>query len=163
MIDTSETLSVLRPWLGSAFLMLHMPLVERVTARMNAFDVRRDTIFDVAQWLDSLLFMQVREGTRGKMVLAMDDGARYRVRVEDFKDMADDLLYLMFSRFPPDAEAFAAVREYSVKTGSLSALKALYLDFTGFQTAEEWETVRRVITSCHAPYRWRLWIDGKRG
>lgn len=163
MIETTDTLAALRPWLGSAFLAERAQLIERITTRLNAFTLPRDAVSDIAQWLDNLLFLQVRDDTRGKMVLAMDNGVHYRVRVEDFKDMADDLLYLLFSRFPRNAEAFAAVREYSVKAGSLSALKALYLDFTDFQTVQEWETVRRVISSCHPPYRWRLWIDGKRG
>lgn len=163
MIKTTDTLAALRPWLGSAFLAEHAPLMERITARLNAFTLPRDAIGEMAQWLDNLLFLQVRDDTRGKMVLAMDNGARYRVRVDDFKDMADDLLYLLFCHLPMTEDSFAAVREYSVKAGSLSALKALYLDYTGFQTAQEWETVRRVITSCHEPHRWWLWIDGKRG
>lgn len=163
MINADQTLSVLRPWLGCAFIVSHVPLIEKITVRLNTFDLRRDNFTEIAQWMDSLLFMQVREDTKGKMVLSMDDGHCYRVRVEDFKDMADELLYLLFQHLPQTADAFIAVREYSLRDGSLSALRALYLDFTNFQTVEEWETVRRVITTCYPSYRWRSWIDGKRG
>ena len=46
-----------------------------------------------------------------------------------------------------------------MRHGSLSALRALYLDYAMFQSEEEWATVRMVITSCHENFRFRAWID----
>lgn len=158
MIQTSETLATLRPWLGSAFLARHQTLAERITAKINAFSFARDSVADMAQWMDDLLFFTVRDETAGKMAVMVDSGATFRVRVEDFDGMTDDVLYLLFALHRGEEDAFRAVRAYSVKAGSLAALKALYLDFVSFQTPGEWETVRRVITACHAPYRWRQWI-----
>lgn len=46
-----------------------------------------------------------------------------------------------------------------MRQGSLSALRALYIDFQAFQTEEEWRTVIRVIKTCHPPFRWRNWLE----
>lgn len=159
MISVEQMADILRPWLSRAFVAGHTDLMERITIRLNTFSPLRDDVPDTAQWVDNLLFMAVREYTRGKMVLVTDAGQPVRVRVEDFATMADDALYLLFASLPKDSRSLALIREYSVKHGSLSALKALYLDFNALETQEEWSTVRRVITSCHAVYRWRAWID----
>lgn len=159
MISVEQTADLLRPWLSSAFVVGHADLIERITRRFNTFSPLKDDVADTAQWVDNLLFMAVREYTHGKMNLVTDAGQPVRVRVEDFATMADDALYLLFSSLPRDGRSLMLIREYSVKHGSLSALKALYRDFIELQTQEEWSTVRRVITSCHAMYRWRAWID----
>lgn len=158
MIAFAQTSDALRPWLGGNFLSHHAQLIERVTARLNAFTLR-DEVAEVAQWVNDLLFMSVREYTRGKMLLQMDDDLYVRLRVSDFSLMVDDLLYLLFHRLPREMPYFIMIRDYSVRHGSLSALRALYLDYAMFQTEEEWATVRRVITSCHEPFRFRAWID----
>lgn len=150
---------MLRPWLGSDFLAHHAELISILTTRFCVYQADRDDLRDLSQWVDNLLFMAVREGTRGKMLLMLDDGMTIRVRIDDFAVMTDDLMYLLFYAMPRDEEHFMRIREYSITKGSLSALRALYLDYQPFQTETEWQTVRRVITSCHDEYRWRRWIN----
>ena len=97
--------------------------------------------------------------TFGKMVLRMDTQKLIRLRMDDFTTMSDELMYLLFHNFPKDRAHFLAVQEYSVKQSSLSALRALYMDFSGFQSEKELATLRRVITSCYDKYRWRFWLE----
>lgn len=161
MIAFAQTSDALRPWLGGDFLSRNAEVAERVTHKLNAFTINRDEVPQVAQWVNDLLFLSVRDFTRGKMVLQMDDDLFVRVRVSDFALMVDDVLYLLFHNMPREMPYFVLVRDYSVRQGSLSALRALYLDYHMFQTPEEWDTVRRVITSCHEPFRFRAWINSQ--
>ena len=72
--------------------------------------------------------------------------------------MADELLYLVMAALPRDERSFSLLKEYSLRSGSLAALKALYLHYADFQSDEEYRTVRRVITTCHPSFRWRGWL-----
>ena len=159
MIAPEHVEETLRPWLGSGFLARNKALCDRTASALFSFQVQRDSLFRLAQWLDNLLFMSVREDTSGRMALEMDTGQLIRLRVGDFSLMADELLFLLFEALPRDAAVQAMIREYSMRSGSLSALRALYLLFWKLQTPEETETLRRVITSCHEPWRFRPWID----
>jgi hypothetical protein len=159
MIAPEHVEETLRPWLGSGFLARNKPLCDRTAFALFSFQPKRDSLFRLAEWLDNLLFMSVREDTHGRMALEMDTGKLIRLRVGDFSLMADELLYLLFEALPRDAAIQAIIREYSMHSGSLSALRALYLLFGKLQTEEETETLRRVITSCHEPWRFRPWID----
>ncbi|HSK68802.1 MAG TPA: hypothetical protein VLA21_06025, partial [Candidatus Limnocylindria bacterium] len=109
--------------------------------------------------LDSLLFLAVRDDTGNRMALVMDDGRLIRLQVGDFSIMADELLWLVFMRMPRTQAGRDALREYGMRSGSLSALRALYLLYRDLQTPEETDTIRRVITTCHEPFRFRPWMD----
>lgn len=159
MTALEQTAEALRPWLGSAFVAAQARLMERVSLRLTQFLPRRDNLYDTARDLDTLLFMAVRDHTQGRMVLPMDNGQQIRVRVSDFAVMADDLLWLLFSGLEREQQTFLLIREYSIRAGSLSALRALCLLYADFQSDEEYNTVVRVIKTCHPPYRWRGWLN----
>lgn len=159
MIAPEKVVETLRPWLGSSFLARSGKLCERAAFTLFSFQPRRDALARLAQALDNALFMAVREDTGGRMALEMDNGQLIRLRISDFSLMADELLYLLFQLLPRDPSNQAMIREYSMRSGSLSALRALYLLFRDLQTPEETETLRRVITSCHNHWRYKPWID----
>jgi hypothetical protein len=113
----------------------------------------------VQQDVDSMLFMAVRNATSGRMVLRMDTDDLIRVRVSDFSVMADELMYLLLEDLPRDQRTLDAIRAYSLRTSSLSSLRALYLLFQDVQTPDELATIRRIIKTCHLPFRWRGWLE----
>ena len=154
-----QTASVLRPWLGGDFVAAHAPLMERVGLRLSQFLPQRDSLEKTAQDLDSLLFMAVRDATSGHMLLRMDNNQYIRVKVADFTLMADELLYLLMENLKVDGQNFLMIRDYSLRSGSLSALKALYLRYEAYQSPEEFKTIQRVIKTCHAHFRWRGWLQ----
>ena len=154
-----DAVSILRPWLGGDFVERQERLLERVSLKLAHFHPQRDTLQYKAQELDSLLFMAVREDTKGRMTLKLDNGQYMRIRVEDFAILADELLYLLLRALPKNEENFRLIRDYSMRQGSLSALRALYRDFLPFQTEEELRILKRVITTCHPPFRWRGWLE----
>ncbi len=154
-----DAFSILRPWLGGDFLDRQDRLVERINMKLTHFNPQRDSLQQRAQELDSLMFMAVREDTKGRMILLLDSGQYMRIRVEDFAVLADELLYLLLRSLPKNDENFRLIRDYSMRQGSLSALRALYADYLPFQTEEELRVLKRLITTCHPPFRWRGWLE----
>ena len=159
MIAPITVKRTLLPWLGEDFLKDRDALCERAAMMLFSFRGERDSLQNLALQVDNLLFMEVREQTAGRMALSMDSGQLIRLRMNDFTLMADELMYLLFEEMDRTPAHLALIREYSMRSGSLSALRALYLLYRKFQTEEELETLRRVITTCHEPWRFRHWID----
>lgn len=161
MITQEAAEEILRPWLGSDFLSRNGEISGEAASALDIFRPERGTLTYLAKQLDNLLFMAVREDTGGRMALLMDTGQLIRLRMQDFAMMADELLYPLFQSLPRTPFSQATIREYSMRSGSLSALRALYLQYRDLQSPEETDTIRRVITSCHEPHRFRHWIDDK--
>mgnify|MGYP000874955560 CR=1 FL=1 len=149
----------LRPWLGGAFIARNAETMEVLALKLLGFRPEKDSLEALAFQLDNVLFMQVREDTGGKMTLMMDNEQLVRLRMDDFGLMADELLYLLFERLPQTARHQEIIRGYSMRSVSLSALRALYLLYRGLQTPEETAILRRIITGSHPPFRWKQWIE----
>ena len=159
MVAIGRVAYTLRPWLGGAFLARNADTMEILRLKLYGFLPEKDSLEALAFQLDNLLFMQVREDTEGKMTLLMDNGQMVRLRMNDFSLMADELLYLLFESLPLTPRNQAMIRSYSMKSVSLSSLRALYLLYRDMQEPEETATLRRIITGSHPPFRWQQWID----
>ncbi|NLC33144.1 MAG: hypothetical protein GX781_07595 [Clostridiales bacterium] len=159
MTAINQTIAILTPWLGGDFVSAQAPLMARISFKLAHFHPQRDSLPALAQDVDSQLFLAVRDDTKGRMILRLCNQQYMKVRLQDFATMTDELLYLVMSALPRNITNFRLVQEYSMRQGSLSALRALYIDFQAFQTEEEWRTVIRVIKTCHPPFRWRNWLE----
>ena len=159
MVAIGRVAYTLRPWLGGAFLARNTDTMELLRLKLYGFLPEKDSLEALAFQLDNLLFMQAREDTEGKMTLLMDNGQMVRLRMNDFSLMADELLYLLFESLPLTPRNQAMIRSYSMKSVSLSSLRALYLLYRDMQEPEETATLRRIITGSHPPFRWQQWID----
>ncbi|MGI6739006.1 MAG: hypothetical protein ACOX54_06425 [Christensenellales bacterium] len=159
MVAGTQIAIALTPWLGTEFISKQEEMCSAIALKFSTFILGRNTIDSLASWVNDKIFFRVRMYTFGKMVLRMDTQKLIRLRMDDFTTMSDELMYLLFHNFPKDRAHFLAVQEYSVKQSSLSALRALYMDFSGFQSEKELATLRRVITSCYDKYRWRFWLE----
>ena len=157
--NPQDAVSILRPWLGADFVERQSKLCERVGMRLSHYHPQRDSLQLIVQELDSMLFMAVREDTGGRMTLKLDKGHYMRIRVEDFATLSDELLYLLLRVMPNNEQNFRLIRDHSMRHGSLSALRALYCDYQAFQSEEELRILKRVITTCHPPFRWRGWLE----
>jgi len=154
--------ALLRPWLGQALLDF-TGICDGVGQLLDAFDVMHGNYADLFEGLKSLLVRTVYHLTKGSFVVVRDDMRQVRVRMEDFALMADALLYLKFCTLVHSAWNCNRVREYALSHDSLSALRALYVDFGEFQTAEEKEMLAYTVRTCHPAFRWRSWLpeDGE--
>ena len=158
MITVAQVMIALHPWLGTQLSRAIEPCMDEIAHRMNAYSPSQapDSLQDD---LDSLLFCAVRDATRGRMLIQMEDGSLFRIQVDDFSTMADDLMELIFQRFPADQRHLILLQEYSMRRESLSALKILYTRFAALQSPRELEMIASVARACHAPFRLRGWLD----
>ena len=157
MIAQAQVMIVLRPWLGGSLMAALPALPGEIAARLSGFSMERDAE-RMAKEMDSLLFRAVRYATGGSMLAQMDDGGYVRIRLEDFADMADELMLLVFDEFPTDSRHFLFLRDYSMRHPSLSALRALYTRFGSFQSAQELAAIAAVAKDCYRPFRWQSWL-----
>ncbi len=160
MVCADTAARVLRPWLGTAFLDA-CNVCEQVCAALNSFPLTAGDFETLSERLNTLLFRQIRALTEGDMRVLLDDGRVIRVRVDDVDQMADELLYLALEQLPRSAEQYARLRIFAMTHESLSALRALYLRFTSFQTADELQLIARTVRGVHPPYRWRDWLPAE--
>ena len=158
MVSQAQVMIALRPWLGGPLLEALHPVVRDIAGRLNGFSIRGGGD-DLAGQLDSLLFRAVREATKGKMLIGLDDGTWVRVRLEDFTAMADELMLLPFLDLPADEAHFLYLRDYSLRHPSLCAMRALYTRFAAFQTPEELKAIAAVAKNCYPAFRWREWLE----
>lgn len=163
MIEASELNAILRPWLGEAFLSEFKEDLAQMAVRMRLCVRGQESFEELFSWLDDKLLMGVRNRTRAKMVIRLDSGYEVRLRVSDFSQMADELMYCVFCRLKRTHMTFETLNEYSLRHSSLSSLRALYVDFQEFLTGEERKVIKRVITGNYPLFRWAAWLDTESG
>ena len=157
MVRAEETAAMLRPWLGMLFLS-RCDVSEQSSARLNAFDADQGDFDALFHDLDTLLFHFVHDMTQGDMRVLLDDGRAMRVRVDDIDQMADELLYLSLRTITRSPWQCNRLRAYAMTHDSLSAWRALYVDFAGLQTADELALIARTVRGGFPAYRWRGWL-----
>jgi len=157
MIAKSQVIGALTPWLGSELALRLDGQMEKITGLLNAWSPRQE-LASLAQRIDSILFLAVREETRGRFLIRLSDESWVRVTLEDFAAMADDALYPLFCDLPVEAENLLILREYSMTSASLSSLKAQYLRFAAMQTPQELAAIASFIKKCYPAARWRSWL-----
>ncbi len=163
MIEASELHDILRPWLGEAFLSVFSQELMEMAAYMRPYIRGNDDFDQLRSWLDDRLLMGVRNITQAKMVILLDSGYEVRLRVSDFAQMADELMYCVFRRLKRTHMSYEKINEYSFRHPSLSSLRALYLDFQEFLTKDERKVIKQIITGNYPLFRWAAWLDVESG
>lgn len=157
MLTGEAVFTALKPWLGTEFLLAHQA-VERVLRHLQSYRLGKSDLLTGMAQLDDALFALVYEKTKGSMIIRLDDGSMVKLRTGDISMMADEAYYLLFCSLPHEKAAFDALKEVALRRVSLAALRALYIDFADFQTAQELEILKKTIQSCHPPFRWRQFL-----
>jgi len=157
MIQIERVEKLLRPWLGRALLDC-TNVCEQAAELLEDFDVMHDDYADLATDIKMLLQFIVGEMSGGDMTVYRDNGRKVFIREEDFDIMADALLYLRFQTLVHSAFNCTRIREFALSNNSLSALRALYVDFSEFQTAEEKALLAHTARTCHPAFRYRSWL-----
>ena len=157
MIPVERVAKLLSPWLGKALLRRTL-VCDDVAAMLENFDVMHGEYDELVQNVKHLLYYTVYAVTQGDMTVVRDHGTRVRVRMEDLDIMADALLYLVFQSLVHSAWNCSRIREFALRHDSLSAIRALYVDFSEFQTAEEKAMLAYTARTCHPAFRYRAWL-----
>lgn len=158
MVSKDHLTGLLSAWLGSALLRVRPQIVTETLRRLNAFVPARDRSADLRDSLEGLLYTSVRDATDGDLCVLLDDGSVVPMEQGDFPILADELMYLIYEQFPTDAHHLMLLREASLREHSLSAIRALYLRFSDYETAEERRTLARIARQAHPAFRWKAWL-----
>lgn len=157
MIQVERVERLMRPWLGQALLDC-TNLCEDAALMLDEFDVMHGDYGQLADELKRLIFRTVHAITHGEMMVFRDKGTWSRIRMEDLEIMADSLLYLRFQTLVHSAWNCSRLREFALSHDSLSAIRALYVDFAEFQTAEEKALLAYTARTCHPSFRYHSWL-----
>ena len=158
MIQLEHVADTLRPWLGDALLQRIPRVISEAQRRLSTFTIGRDDLVALSHSLEGLIYTAVRRETDATFLVALPDGSSVRMEPDDFAVIADELMWLLFERFPIDARYLMLLRDYSVRVSSLSAIRALYTRFREYQTSEELKALRRVARGSFPAFRWQDWL-----
>ena len=158
MVELMRVTQTLEPWLGEDLVRRLPRAVTEAQRRLNAFEEGGDSLDRLSQSLEGLLYSEVRRETGGRFVVTLADGGAVKMEPEDFAVIADELLWLLFDVFPADAAHLRLLRDYTSRTDSLSARRALYGPFRDYETADELKALRRQIRGRYPDWRWQGWL-----
>lgn len=157
MIRIERVERLLQPWLGGA-LLRYTDVCVHVLQLLEDFDVMHGDYALLAEDIRELLYRTVSETTGGSMTVYRDNGRRAVIRAEDLDIMTDALLYLCFETLVHSAFHCGKLRAYALRHNSLSAIRALYVDFASFQTEEEKKMLAYTARTYHPAFRYRSWL-----
>ena len=93
------------------------------------------------------------------MAVRLDDGRLLRVRMQDLPDVADAAMGALFEGMTVYSVNYQTLKDYSLRTGSLSAMRVLYLRYGAFQPPEEKALMARIIRERYPRERYAAWLD----
>ena len=158
MIETQQVLDVLRPRFGSS-LVESPSFGEPAADLLRGFSPHDSSFRDLALRVEDALFNAVYERLGPGMAASMDDGSVRRIRLAELPEAADDVMGVLFDALPVYSVSCEALRSYSMETGSLAAMRCLYLRYATFLSEEERQVLSRVIRGSFPPSRWQAFIS----
>ena len=144
MISAAQVLSILIPWVGPSLSDPLFPTAERICVRLSGYSPRRSPEED-RDFVRQHIFESVDRLTGGSLLVFPFPGQEVTMCSDDFDTIADEIMYLLFDTFPADTLHLRILEEYAERTGSLSALRKIYVSFGGLISGSERNALKRVI------------------
>lgn len=156
-ISTYSVKCALRPYLGSE-LVDNTPIAGEAAHALRSYAPYKDTLEDLAQRVANVLFDGLYSTLGPRMTLRLDSGEMVRIRMDELPDVADAVLGVMFDELTVYSVNYQTLKDYSLRTGSLSAMRVLYQKYDDFQEQEEKELMARIIRDNHPKERYQAWL-----
>lgn len=156
-ISTYSVKCALRPYLGSD-MVDGTPIAEEAAHALRSFAPYKDTLEDLAQRVANALFDVLYSTLGPRMTLRLDSGDMVRIHMQDLPDVADAVLGVMFDGMTVYSVNYQTLKDYSLRTGSLSAMRVLYQKYDDFQSPEEKALMARIIRDNHPAERYQSWL-----
>lgn len=159
-ISTYHVKCALRPYLGSDMVDA-TPIAEEAAHALRAYAPYRETLEDLALRVANTLFDVLYSILGPRMTIRLDSGEVVRIRMDDLPFLADAVMGVMFEGMTVYSVNFQNLKDYSLRTGSLSAMRVLYQKYDDFQSQEEKELMARIIRDNHPRERYATWLKDK--
>lgn len=144
MIAAAQVLSILIPWVGPSLADPLYPTAERICVRLSGYSPRRSPE-EERDFIRQHVFESVSRLTGGSLLIFPSPGLEVTMCSDDFDTIADEIMFLLFDTFPADTLHLRILEEYAERTGSLSALRKIYVSFGGLVSGEDKAALKRVI------------------
>ena len=156
-VRTDSVREALRPYLGSA-MVYGTDVAEQAAQALRTYAPYRDELEDVAERVRRALFDCLYGALGPRMAVRLDDGRMLRIRMQDLPEVADAAMDALFEGMTVYSVNYQTLKDYSLRTGSLSAMRALYLRYDAFQPPEEKALMARVIRERYPRERYEGWL-----
>ncbi len=153
-IRVEAVCAALAPLLGERFVR-STSLCAHAAGLLHAFDPRTAPLDSLAAALKDALFGDLRAALGPDMLLVLESGVRLRLRLRDIDTLVDETLGVLLDACPYPIEA---LREYAMRTGSLSAMRVM-LQRHPLPPMER-EMWMRIVRENHPTDRYRTWLQG---
>ena len=158
VIEAGQIQEALRLRFGSA-LTGNSSIFEPAAELLRQYSPHHLTFHQLAVQLEEVLFNILYEQLGPGMSVLLDDGTRRRVRMAELPEAVDDVMGVLFDSLSVYSVSCEALRDYSMETGSFSAMRCLYLHYADLMSPEERRVLARVIRGSFPPDRWRSWLN----
>ena len=113
--------------------------------------------------MEDYLFNALYDRLGPGMTLRLEDGSVRRVLMADLPRLADEAMYPLFFSLKPWSVDYERLHSFWMESGSLSAMRALYLRFYDFLPAQDRLLIERVARENIPPSRLEGWLNPEEG
>ena len=156
-VNPDDVIDVLKPWLGTLFLM-STPLSQEIAYEMMHYVPARESFAQLRDRLEHQLLVSINKLTRSSMCIMVEDYRTKRLTLGEIEDMTDDLIGIVFDRLSPFSSNFERLNEYALQHASLSALRVLYQKYSSFYSLEENAFMVQMIKKTYPQERYQAWL-----
>jgi hypothetical protein len=156
-VDEQAVKRALTPWLGS-MLFAAVPLAENIAAVAREYAPYKQTLPQLREAVEHVLFADLSRFTGGKMCIVLDDYSTRRLRLKDMQCMADEVMGLVFDTLSPMAANFTRLNDYALHEESLSALRVLYQKYRSFFSEEQYAFLIQMVKKIYPRERYEAWL-----
>lgn len=158
MIDTATVRETLRDCFGSA-LADDPGLCGGAVSLLRSWSPWKHSFREFSRMMEDFLFNALYERLGPGMTVRLDDGAQRRIMMSDLPSLADRMMYPLFISMKPYSVNYENLRAYWMETGSPSAMRALYLFFSGFLPDQDRLLIERTIRENVPLSQQYLWLN----
>lgn len=159
-ISTASVRDALRPRLGTD-MVEGSGVADKAAQVLRSYSPYRDTLEEINRRVCDALFDALYRSVGPSMTVRQDNGVFVRIHMNELPEVADDVMYALFSALNVYSVSYGLMKEYAMRTGSLSAMRTLYEKYDGFQSAQEKALMARIIREGYPPQRWQAWLDAQ--
>ncbi len=144
MTEVRLVRDALRPRLGSA-LVESPGFSEGACALLNGWAPYKESFQELLPRLEDYLFNAMYDRLGPGMTLRTDGGERRHFSMSELEDTADDLLGALLFSLKPWSVNYQRIHDYWIATGSLAAMRCLFLQYGDTLPAEEKQMIGKYL------------------
>lgn len=157
-VKADDVRAALSPLLGDRFLRYTL-LCAHAADVMNRFDVRSSPIDALLPLLKECIFSDVYNALGVEMTLTLESGMLLKLRLSDVDLLAEIALGVRLDAMDGPNLPLEQLRDYAMRTGSLSAMRVILQRHGGEIDSREREMWVRVICENYPAECYRHWLN----